>query len=106
MGLLSEIKADQDTGKPGLDAALETAAAIKKADADIRLAMEESAVVARELERVRPWGDFDPALAAALAQAGFVVRLVEVPAKKLATLPEDLQYTKLGETKGTLRLAV
>lgn len=106
VGLLSEFKAEQDTVHPGLDTALETAAAIKKADADIRQAMEETAVLAREIERVRPWGDFDPALAAALAQAGFMVRLVEVPAKKLATLPADLQYTKLGEAKGTVRLAV
>ncbi|MBN2874110.1 MAG: hypothetical protein JXM71_03355 [Spirochaetales bacterium] len=106
IGLLSEFKATQDKTTISVDTAIETATAIKKLDASIRSLMEESAVLAREIERVRPWGDFDPALVAQLAEAGLSLRLVEIPSKKVANLPAELGYTKLDEAKGSAKLAV
>lgn len=55
----------------------------------------------REIDRIRGWGDFDPALLHALAQNGISLRLVEVPVKRLAALPGD--YILLDSGKGRAR---
>lgn len=55
----------------------------------------------REIERISGWGDFDPALLGSLSKDGIALRLVELPAKRLATLPGE--YILLDAGKGRAR---
>lgn len=43
----------------------------------------------REIDRISSWGDFDPGLLQTLAQHGIFLRLIELPAKRLAALPGE-----------------
>jgi V/A-type H+/Na+-transporting ATPase subunit I len=64
------------------------------------------AIIAKttEIERIQTWGDFDPALFAGLADDGIALRLVEIPSKKLDSLPEDLDYILIANLKGQSRI--
>lgn len=106
LGLLSEFKAEPAVQDLDVPAAIELASDIRRLEAEMKAAADEATVVVREMERVRPWGDFDPALLRDLAARGVPCRLVELPAKKLAELPPGLDYVTLGTVKGLARLAV
>lgn len=87
------------------DAAALADTALSKAEA-AKGAQEEIAGLSREIERIRPWGDFEPADLAALAKAGVPLRLAEAPGKKLAALAEAWDFVRLAEAKGRVRVAL
>ncbi len=81
--------------EPGGDGALQEQAAV-----------QESARLARLVETLEPWGDFDPAALRALAEKGVAVRLITVTAAEASRIPEGFVALPLGQAKGRLRLAV
>lgn len=106
IGLLAEYGPQAGDGQLGLREALDLASAINRLDDEVRTAYDQVATISREVERVRPWGDFDPEIARELAGKGLPVRLAELPAKKLDTVPADLDYVTLAAGKGRVRLAL
>ena len=106
IGLVSEYKAEQVAEDLDIAQGIELAAGIRRSEEGMKAAFEEAVITVREIERVRPWGDFDPALLKDMAVRGVPCRLVEMSAKKLPELPADLDYITLGSVKGMVRLAV
>ncbi|PKL25461.1 MAG: hypothetical protein CVV47_05230 [Spirochaetae bacterium HGW-Spirochaetae-3] len=105
LGLLSEFKAEPSTDDMSAREGIELAAAIRGFDADAKSAYADTLVIVREMERIRSWGDFDPALASSLAEKGVPLRFAEIPIKKIPSIPEALDYVLLGQAKGQARLA-
>jgi V/A-type H+-transporting ATPase subunit I len=109
LGMLSSVKTTTVRG-----AAVEAAAgsgweAASRANAlaeEGRALQEELAGLTKEIERVRSYGDYEPADLAALEAAGLPVRLFECPAARLEDLPRDLTYVRLASPKGTARIAI
>jgi len=105
LGLLSEFKAEPLPDDMGVPDGIALAAEIRGLDAEAKAAYAETLVAVREIERIRSWGDFDPAIAAILATKGVPLRFAEIPIKKLGAIPEELDYVSLGQSKGQSRLA-
>jgi len=106
LGLISEFKAEPAVQDMDIPAAIELASDIRRLEAELKAAVDEAVITVREIERVRPWGDFDPTMFKDLAVRGVPCRLVELPAKRLAELPLELDYITLGTVKGAARLAL
>jgi len=106
LGLISEFKAEPAVQDMDIPAAIELASDVRRLEAEMKASVDEAVITVREIERVRPWGDFDPALFKDLAARGVPCRLVELPAKRLAQLPPELDYITLGTVKGAARLAL
>lgn len=120
IGLLSSIKvpdpkkgeADPAAAARALPEGEKVAAGIaaaRKAAAltdEVKAALEEGAALARELERVAPWGDFEPARARELAAAGIGLRFFEGPAARASAIPAEAAWIRLAAPKGKLRLAL
>ena len=106
IGLLSEFKAEPRDEEIGARDGIDLAERVRGLDAESKAANDEAAAIAREIERIRTWGDFDPTAVVELAGKGIPLRLVELPAKKLAALASGPDFIRLGEAKGQARLAV
>ena len=106
IGLLTEYKAEPAGGDLELREGIALAEELLRLEETVKAGHDEAAALTREIERVRPWGDFEPGLAADLAASGVPLRFVSIPVKKLASLPADLDWIRLGEAKGRARLAV
>lgn len=104
IGFLSEFKAKASGPALGLDEGTALAAEIRGVAAVVKSAADEQASVSRELERLRPWGDFDPAAFAELSGKGVELRLVEVEAKRFPELPKELEYIHLESGKSSARI--
>ena len=105
IGLLSEFKAERRGDELSARDGLDLAERVRGLDAESKAANDEATAIAREIERVRPWGDFDPSVVAELSGKGIPLRLVELPAKKLQAASFGPDYIRLGEAKGLVRLA-
>ncbi|MBU1080852.1 MAG: ATPase [Spirochaetes bacterium] len=106
VGTLAGYKAEPSAGELSEREGIELAAEVRGYEADAKAASDEALAITREIERIRSWGDFDPAAAAYLSAKGRPIRLVEVPAKKLPSMPDGVDYISLGQAKGLARLAV
>jgi V/A-type H+-transporting ATPase subunit I len=106
ISLLAEYKSAQDPAELGLREGLDLARTIMQHAADINEGLEQAAGIQREIERCKPWGNFDPVVFESLNGRGINLRLAELAVKKLGTLPADLDYVRLWETKGILYLAL
>ncbi len=73
---------------------------------EAKRAFEEAVVLARELERVRSWGEFEPHLARELATSGLVLRFYEGPVARLADIPASLDFIRLSAPRSRARIAV
>lgn len=106
IGLLGSLKAPKGT-QPCADrvAARKLIADVNRVEEELRTLQDESQALAREIERVAGWGEFDPAAVAALKEAGVELRLLEGPAARLGALPEGLEFLRLAAPKGLARLA-
>jgi len=104
IGFLSEFKAKVAGGPLGLDEGIALAKEICGIASDIKSAIDEQVAIIREIERVRPWGDFDPLVFSYLAEKGLKFRAIEVEAKKLAFLPPELEYLMLERNKVFARI--
>jgi V/A-type H+-transporting ATPase subunit I len=103
---LSEYKAIQDVAAFGLREGIEFARGIMRQVAVVSDGLEEAVAIRKEIERCRPWGDFDPAALAALADKGIVLRLAEIASKKLGNLPATLEYIRLADARGRTMVAL
>lgn len=106
ISLLAEYKKPQDKSELELRKGMDLARTIMQHAAVINEGMEEAAGLQREIERCKAWGNFDPAAVENLAGQGIPLRLAEIAVKKLGSLPADLDYVRLWETKGLLHLAL
>jgi len=106
IGLLAEHKAESSGASIDVPDAIELAGSIVSSDARAKAAYEDSVSLFREIERIRPWGDFEPALVSDLAVRGIGLRFVNVPAKKLSSIPEGMDYVNLGQSKSAFMLAL
>lgn len=106
IGLLSEFKAEKQLEELNMRDGLDLANRVRRLDAESKAANDEAAATAREIERIRPWGDFDPSAIAELSGKGIPLRLVELSAKKLEAASFGPDFIRLGEAKGSVRLAV
>lgn len=70
----------------------------------LKALQDEAFALAREIERLDSWGDFDPQIFQALAESGIQLRVVEGPQARLGALPEELEYIRLSAPKGQARL--
>ncbi len=73
------------------------------ADEEKRL-HEEASSLAREADRIAPWGDFEPGLASELKDAGLDVRLVSGSARALSEPPEGWSLVPFAAAKDALRV--
>jgi V/A-type H+-transporting ATPase subunit I len=106
ISLLAEYKKPQDALVLGLREGMDLARTIMQHAAVITEGLEEAAGIQREVERCRGWGNFEPASVARLADAGIPLRFAEIAVKKLGVLPADLEYLRLWDQKGVVRLAL
>ncbi len=108
LGALSEAKTKeaQATGRLPRTEALDLARGLEAALDEIKRRTDEIGALTREIERVEPWGDFEPSLFAELETAGITVRLVELSEKRLKALPPEQDYITLGTSKGVARVAL
>jgi V/A-type H+-transporting ATPase subunit I len=106
LGILSEYKVDQTEQTLGPREGIDLAAIIHRHDDEAKAALGEALALVREIERIRSWGNFEPRLVAELATKGIPLRFVEMPIKKLSSLPESLDRMILSQGKGMARLAL
>ncbi|MGD9938573.1 MAG: V-type ATPase 116kDa subunit family protein [Clostridia bacterium] len=106
ISLLAEYKKPQDSLALGLREGMDLARTVMQHAAVITEGLEESAGIQREVDRCKGWGNFEPAAVVRLADAGIPLRFAEIAVKKLGSLPADLEYLRLSDQKGLLRLAV
>jgi len=89
--------ADEDRG-------LEVARAVNALSDEEKRLYEEAAALAREADRIAPWGDFDPGLVGELRDAGLELRLVSGPARALAAPPEGWSLVPFSASKDSVRV--
>jgi V/A-type H+-transporting ATPase subunit I len=106
LAVLSEYKAPQDAQALSSRQAIDFADEVLARSGALKATLEEIAGLAREIERIKGWGDFEPALFAELAAKGQSLRLAEAPAKKITALAAELDLIRLGESKGKARVAL
>jgi V/A-type H+-transporting ATPase subunit I len=106
LATLSFIRVEQSGEAFSLDEGRAFAGRINALSDEIKSSRERAADLSAEIDRLRPWGDFDPELIRALAAGKLVLTLAEVPAKRLAALDPSIEYLRLSEAKGVVRIAV
>jgi len=72
----------------------------------IRELDEDAAAIARELERLAPLGDFDPAGLERLAGSGVEIRLVRVPLRAALTVSDGVAVHEVGRDRNHRYLAL
>lgn len=105
-GILEGVKLPKGVAPEAADedGGLEAVRAVNAlADEEKRL-HEEASALARESDRVAPWGDFDPGSVAELEAAGLDVRLVSGPARALAVAPEGWSLVPFAASKDAVRV--
>ena len=60
----------------------------------------------REIARVAPWGEFDPALIKEMSGLGLPVYLYEITPEIFKTIPKEVRYIITGKNKTAIRLVV
>ena len=60
----------------------------------------------REITRVAPWGDFEPASIKEMESLGLPVFLYELTPDAFTALPEDVRYVKISGNKNVVRILV
>ena len=67
---------------------------------------EHEIFLTRELSRIAPWGEFDPASVRDLAALGQPVYLYELTLESFAALPKEVRYIKISQGKTFVQLLV
>jgi V/A-type H+/Na+-transporting ATPase subunit I len=102
--LLSEFKAGKKQAGLELEQAITLGEQVLVSFDEMKKCDDAIAAKTTEVERIQAWGDFDPALLESLSVEGIALRLVEIPSKKLDSLPEGLDYIPLANLKGQSRV--
>lgn len=106
LAILSDYGPQPGEEKLGQRDALDLAEHILKLQEDIKQGYEKAAALSQEIERVRPWGDFDPDALRSLAAGGLSLRLATIPIKHLAALCETHDVITLSRVKSLARVAL
>jgi V/A-type H+-transporting ATPase subunit I len=110
--LLSALNVVPSVKKNLPDARLTTTEAVALAEEVLRTeetAKElraRSAAITRELERIAPWGEFEPSDLAALRAGGLDLTFYECESQTLARLPAETDFVILSRSKKGARFAV
>ena len=64
------------------------------------------ALLTREISRVQPWGDFDPAQIKEMASSGMSIFLYELTPDAFAAIGQDVRYVKIDSGKTFVRIVV
>lgn len=83
---------------------LEIAREIEALTEEIKSCTAQRASLNTELERLKGWGEIDPAEIEALARKGVEVAFYEMPLSEYKTLPDEVQIVKLSANKSTIKL--
>lgn len=94
---------EASTSEPSIAAVI---ADINGTNASISLHQDNISAWKREIDRISPWGDFNPGLVSSIASAGRRVRLYECQLSQLDQLPKEIRYVRLSAPKGRVHLAV
>ena len=73
---------------------------------DRKVLQERDVFLNREIGRVLPWGDFDPASIKEMASFGLPVFLYEITPDAFETIPKEVRFIKLSGNKNVVRLVV
>jgi len=107
----TDIYGDEDEEPYSLDAVV-TASRPYLPDLIVGIGKERKALqdrdmfLTREIARIAPWGDFEPASIKEMESLGLPVFLYELTPDAFAAIPEDVRYIKLFENKNVIRLLV
>jgi V/A-type H+-transporting ATPase subunit I len=71
-----------------------------------KVLQDREVFINRELGRIAPWGDFDPASLKEMASLGLPVFLYEVTPEVFESIPQDVRYIKAHADKAVVRLVV
>jgi len=107
IGALGSYKAPKSV--PRIDNSTKTRVSILETNEHIdslKILEEQNAALAKEIERVQSWGDFDPIALKILTSVGAEIKIFEGPVTKLSILPESLEYVRLSSPKGIARIAI
>lgn len=107
--ILSDIKTDKKTMTPkvlGRDQTLDLVDRIFSARDERRTAQETIAQVNRELDRLRNWGDVDPAGFEYLAKKGIHLIPFEFSVQDFSSLPETVRTIMIEHGKKTVRCVI
>lgn len=103
---LAEYGPQKGEQELGYREAVEHAKRVLELEEEIRALNDRAGTISAEIERVRPWGSFDPSALAELSGLGVPIRLAAAPVKRLAALAEQLDFVTLSRVKGQAHLAV
>jgi len=73
---------------------------------DRKTLQEREIFLNREITRVLPWGEFDPALVKEMASLGLPVFLYEITPDVFNSIPHEVRFIKLSGDKNIVRLVV
>jgi V/A-type H+-transporting ATPase subunit I len=73
---------------------------------DKKTLQERDIFLNREIARVLPWGEFDPASIKEMASLGLPVFLYEITPEAFGAIPQEVRYIKLSGDKNIVRLVV
>ena len=73
---------------------------------DRKTLQDRDVVLNREIARIAPWGDFDPASIKEMASLGLPVYLYEITPEVFESIPQDTRFIKVSANKTTVRIAV
>ncbi|MBN1243273.1 MAG: ATPase [Spirochaetales bacterium] len=106
VGILEGVKLPKGFAPEAADEnrGLEVARSVNALSDEEKRLYEEAAALARESERIAPWGDFDPGLVGELRASGLEVRLVSGPARALAEPPEGWSLVPFATSKDATRV--
>lgn len=102
--ILADAKVPQEKQDFAIRDGIEYADKVLEVAENIKLSRTAIADKINEIERVSAWGNFEPALLAHLSAEGIPLRLIELPAKKVAGLPSDCRYFPVDTAKGRSKL--
>ena len=103
--LIPAEKSEESVEYKGLDEALSVSDKIFQESEKLKAITDRINALSKEIERVEPLGDFDPAIASKLAESGLEVTVFSVNKADVAIFAENKAF-KIAETKSRAYFAV
>jgi len=79
---------------------------IVKIGKDRKALQDRESFINKEISRVEPWGEFDPASVKEFASLGLPIFFYELTPDAFGAIPEDTRYLKISANKAVVRLIV
>jgi len=106
IGILFYRKAEQSGEFFSIEEGRSFAARVNALSEESKKRRDRIAETMSEIERLRPWGDFDPVGLKDPAGGKIALTPYEIPAKRLASLDPSVEFLRISERKGLARIAV